>query len=217
MNQDFEFKQLLRAYRAGVINQATFEMEMTDLERRASTNGHVNGSGAGGFKAFGRTYKSERDAIVSFLDKVRAAESFAGEILPRWLAVCKTDCLRGGLAMVAEREAYHGRVFERRLQALGGEKRAGREITEEQRKYCDFVSNPSVSDGDKLLRATGSIGDPQKAIQPICDFVELIKDDQETKEMLKLFAADELSSGTFLRDACALLNAPKDKPAQASM
>ena len=30
MSYDFEFKQLLRAYRNGVISQSTFETELTD-------------------------------------------------------------------------------------------------------------------------------------------------------------------------------------------
>src|SRR5260370_15269374 len=77
MSRDFEFKQLLRAYRSGIISQATFEGEMTCLEAGMPTAHNGNGS-SGGFKAFGRTYKSERDAVVSFLDKVRAREAGRG-------------------------------------------------------------------------------------------------------------------------------------------
>ena len=32
MNRDFEFRQLLRAYRSGVITEETFEQEMAKLE-----------------------------------------------------------------------------------------------------------------------------------------------------------------------------------------
>jgi len=32
MNRDFEFKQLLRAYRTGIISETTFEQEMKQLE-----------------------------------------------------------------------------------------------------------------------------------------------------------------------------------------
>ena len=72
MNRDFEFKQLLRAYRAGIINEKTFESEMAEIEHADGANG--NGT-AGGFQYQGKTYKSERDAIVSFLDKSRAGEA----------------------------------------------------------------------------------------------------------------------------------------------
>src|ERR1700680_19469 len=116
MSRDFEFKQLLRAYRNGIISEAAFEEQMAQLEHGAAPS---NGNKAGGFQAFGRTYHSERDAIVSFLDKVRAGEANGGEAFARWAAVCKTDCIRSGLRIVAERESYHARVFEQRVLELG--------------------------------------------------------------------------------------------------
>src|SRR5260370_31566688 len=122
MSYDFEFKQLLRAYRSGVISQSTFESELTWLEAGAPmTNGN---GGDGGFKAFGRTYKSERAAVISFLDKVRAGEANGGEAFAAWAEVCTTDCIRTGIRIVAEREAYHSRIFAQRLSELGGEMRA---------------------------------------------------------------------------------------------
>ena len=45
-------------------------------------------------------------------------------------------------------------------------------------------------------------------IQPIFDFANLITEDQETKEALRLFAEDELSSTKWLVYACNALNAP---------
>jgi hypothetical protein len=36
---DFEFKQLMRAFRNGVISEATFEQVMAELEARALSNG----------------------------------------------------------------------------------------------------------------------------------------------------------------------------------
>lgn len=214
MSRDFEFKQLLRAFRSGIISEATFEQEMACLENGMPAN--ANGGSAGGFKAFGKTYKSERDAIISFLDKVRAGEELAGMAIPKWVEVCKTDCIRGGLAMVAEREAYHGRVFECRVRELGGEKRAG--MTEEGRKYLEYISNANISDGDKLLRFTSSIREPKEAIRPIREFAELIKEDLNTKEMLRLFAEDELSTATWLNEVCAIVNGVrKPEGARASM
>ena len=41
MNRNFEFKQLLRAYRGGIIDEATFESEVHALENgSAGSNGH---------------------------------------------------------------------------------------------------------------------------------------------------------------------------------
>lgn len=203
MSRDFEFKQLLRAYRNGIISETTFEEEMAQFERG---NGQASNSG-GGFRAFGRTYKSERDAIISFLDKVRAGEANGGEAFARWAAVCKTDCIRSALRMVAERESYHARVFEQRVLELGGEKRAT--TKDDGRKFADFLANPEVPDIEKLQRFGSKIGDPKEAVKPIHEFAALIKEDIETKEALRLFAEDELSSTAWLLDACAALSAAR--------
>jgi hypothetical protein len=213
MSRDFEFKQLLRAYRSGVISQATFESEMAGLEAGTpTTNG--NGNGSGGFKAFGRTYKSERAAVVSFLDKVRAGEANGGEAFAAWAEVCKTDCIRTGIRIVAEREAYHSRVFAQRLAELGGEARAT--LTEAGRKATAYLGDPSIPDNEKLLDFTKRVGKPEDAIKPICEFAALLKEDLSTKEALRLFAEDELSTAKWIWDSCAALNAPKRHQASAS-
>jgi DUF2934 family protein len=36
---EFEFRQLMRAFRSGLINEAAIEQMMTDLEKRVSANG----------------------------------------------------------------------------------------------------------------------------------------------------------------------------------
>jgi rubrerythrin len=212
MSLDFEFKQLLRAYRNGVISQATFESEMAWLEAGAPTNGNSKSNG-GGFKAFDRTYKSERAAVVSFLDKVRAGEANGGEAFAAWAEVCTTDCIRTGLRMIAEREAYHSRIFAQRLTELGGEKRAS--TTEDGRKFTAYLGNPSISDNEKLLSFTKRVGKPEDAIKPICEFADLLKEDLSTKEALRLFAEDELSSTKWVWDACAALNAPRQQTSES--
>ena len=212
MSRDFEFKQLLRAYRSGIISQATFEGEMAWLETGAPT---TNGNGAG-FKAFGRTYRSERAAVISFLDKVRAGEANGGEAFAAWAEVCKTDCIRSGIRMVAEREAYHSRVFAQRLAELGGDARAM--TTEDGRKFTAYLGDPSIPDNEKLLQFTKRVGKPEEAIKPICEFANLLKEDVSTKEALRLFAEDELSTAKWLWDSCAALNAPrKEVGASATM
>jgi hypothetical protein len=215
MSRDFEFKQLLRAYRSGIISQATFESEMTCLEAGMPTASNGNGN-SGGFKAFGRTYKSERDAVVSFLDKVRAGEAGGGEAFSAWAQVCTTDCIRTGIRIVAEREAYHSRVFAQRLSELGGEHRATG--SEEGRKFTAYLGNASIPDTEKLLQFTKRVGKPEDAIAPICEFAALLKEDLSTKEALRLFAEDELSTAKWLWDSCAALNAPKkEESASAEM
>jgi hypothetical protein len=206
MSRDFEFKQLLRAYRAGIISQSTFEAEMGCLEAGAPT---TNGNEIAGFKAFGRTYKSERAAVVSFLDKVRVGEANGGEAFAAWAQVCSTDCIRTGIRIVAEREAYHSRIFAQRLAELGGEARAM--ATEDGRKLTTYLANPSIPDNEKLLRLTSRLGKPEDVIKPICEFAELLKEDLSTKEALRLFAEDELSTAKWIWDSCAALNAPRQQ------
>jgi len=201
MGRDFEFKQLLRAYRSGIISEATFEREMAALESEGASR-----NGAGEFRAFGRAYKSERTAIVSFLDKVRAGEANGGEAFSAWAAACKTDCIRSGLRMIAEREAYHARIFAQRVAELGGEQRAT--TTEEGRKFCAYLGDPNIPDNEKLLKITGNLGKPEDAIKPICEFAELIKEDVESREALRLFAEDELSTTKWLYESCVALNQP---------
>lgn len=203
MNRDFEFKQLLRAYRAGIINEKTFESEMAEIEHADGANG--NGAGKG-FQYQGKTYKSERDAIVSFLDKSRAGEANGAEIFKNWAKVCTTDCIRSGLKMIAEREGYHARIFENRLRELGAECRA--QVSAEGLKVKECASDPKMSDNAKLLDFDKILKNPDELIRPIFEFAELIKEDLETKEAIRLFAEDELSSTKWLKYACAALNAP---------
>lgn len=203
MNRDFEFKQLLRAYRAGIINEKTFESEMAEIEHANGANG--NGT-AGGFHYQGKTYKSERDAIVSFLDKSRAGEANGAEIFKNWAKVCTTDCIRSGLKMIAEREGYHARIFENRLRELGAECRA--QVSAEGLKVKECASDPKMSDNAKLLDFDKILKNPDELIRPLFEFAELIKEDLETKEAIRLFAEDELSTTKWLKYACAALNAP---------
>ncbi|SRR5579875_656402 len=199
MNRDFEFRQLLRAYRKGIISEATFEREMAALEGGPG-EGAANG---GGFCAMGKMYPSERAAIVSYIDRVRAGESMGAEAFNQWLRVCKTECIRSGLRMIAEREAYHVRVMEARLRDLGVAPSAT--AGEETAKFVQFVGNPDIPDNKKLLKLTTSY-DPEELWKPVRDFVEQIKEDLESRELIRLYVEDETSSGNWLRLACQALN-----------
>jgi len=203
MNRDFEFTQLLRAYRKGIISEAVFEQQIGELEPAAASNGMSE-----------KTHPSERDAVIKFIDEVRANEACAGLAFTKWVATCKTDCIRSGLAMIAERESYHARIFERRLRELGAEPRA----TEAAgvRELHDYFPDKSLSDADKLLRLTAQFPVPKETLRFITDFAETIKDDLQTKEALKLFYQDELSTTIWLRESCAALNAPVERPSMTA-
>jgi hypothetical protein len=105
--------------------------------------------------------------------------------------------------MVAEREAYHGRAFERRLQELGGTM-ADRQ-TEEFRKNLAYLGNPSISDYQKLHRGATRFPNPDETIRPLFEFAAQLKEDLQTKEMVQLFAQDELSTLKWQNALCAAL------------
>ena len=210
MNQNFEFKQLLRAFRMGIIDEATFEQEMKHLEAAAHS---PNGTGVGAFKAFGKTFDSERAAVMGFLGAVSAAETNGGETVRAWLEVCTTDCIRGGLKMVAEREAYHGRAFTQRLAELGGT--MPDRMTDEFRKDLEYLRDTTISDLAKLKRGAERFPNPEETIRPLFEFAASLKEDLQTKEMAQLFAEDELSTLKWQKAAWAALG-PQSKEAQTS-
>jgi hypothetical protein len=212
MASDFEFTQLLRAYRRGVISEAAFEQEVAAMVNTSEATSNGSTANPSGFKAFGKTYANEREAILEFLDKYGAAEAAAEVCLNRWLELAKNACVRGGIQMIAEREGYHGRVFARRLRELGGQRKDdGRETL----RALEYASDPNLSDAEKLLKATSFGPDPKALLQPIFDFGDAIKEDQLTKQLVQLYAKDELGSATWVYETCAMING-KGKAAQSA-
>jgi hypothetical protein len=197
----FAFKQLLRAYRAGIISDDTFTREQRSLESGASDKGRLP------FKAFGKTYASEREAVIDFLEAIAPAEIAGSEAISEWLRSCQIDCVKGGLRMVAERESYHGRAFAERLNELGGTvpARDRPEISES----IDYLRDARLSDLEKLQRSASRYPNPEDAMQPLFEFISSLKEDQQTKEMLRLFAADELSTLRWQNTLCAVLTEMK--------
>jgi hypothetical protein len=213
MNRDFEFKQLLRAYRAGIITAETFECEMGAME-----HGNGNGAGARAFQAMGKTFSSERLAVDAMLDRFRAGEANGEAAFAAWSKLCTTDCIRSGIRMIAEREGYHARIFERRMRDLGVDCKAT--VTEASRKITEYLSDANVTDNQKLLYLNSLAPDIDAFFKPVTDLVENIKDDLESKELFKLYVQDELSSARWLQYACEALNgagtsATQSMPAQS--
>jgi len=200
VNRDFEIRQLLRAYRSGLMSEAAFEEEMTRLEQG---NGEQT-QAQPGFEALGRVYRSEREAVVTFLDELHATQMETAIGFAKWAAVCRTTGLRTGLLMIAERDAYHARVLERRVRELGGELHGS--PTEQGSKLVELLANRDISELEKLLALISFIRDPQEAVAPILQFASLLRADLETRQALRLLAEDELSSATWLHEICAVLS-----------
>jgi hypothetical protein len=211
VNRDFEIRQLLRAYRSGLLSEAAFEEEMARLEQGTDEQGQPQPA----FEAFGRAYRSEREAVINFLDELHATQMETAIGFAKWAAVCRTTGLRTGLLMIAERDAYHARVLERRVRELGGELHVT--PTEKGSKLVELLANREISELEKLLALISFIRDPQEAVAPIVQFASLLRSDLETRQALRLLAEDELSSATWLHEICTVLStqASEDQPPRA--
>jgi hypothetical protein len=200
MNRDFEIKQLLRAYRSGLMSEAAFNEEMTRLEHEPG-----GADQNPGFEAFGHHYRSERDALLSFFDELHATQMDAAVAFAKWAAVCRTAGLRTGLIMIAERNAGHARILARRAHELGGELHSV--ATEHGSRLVEILANPRITDTDKLASLMGLIQEPKEAVAPILAFTAMLKADVESQQALRLLADDELSTATWLRDIALSLGA----------
>jgi hypothetical protein len=161
--------------------------------------------GAEQFPANGKIYASEREAIVAMIDRYRVAEAAGGVLFAEWAKTCRTPLLRGGLAMIAERENYHARIFEKRMNDLGAECRATLDDTRGA-EIKAYFADPQNSDFAKLTRFNQLIGDPESFFSEIATLASRIGDDIETREMLRLFRQDEISTTTWLREMEAVLS-----------
>src|SRR5256712_13036598 len=91
----------------------------------------------------------EREWVIRFLDDLRAAEAASAEVLAAWIAVCAFDGLRGGLRVIAEREAAHAGLLPERLGELGVPPRAA--LAESMRAAAlQRLGSERVSDEQKL-------------------------------------------------------------------
>ena len=195
--RDFEVRQLLKAYRKGLISDALFEEQMGEL-----------GNGMGKFVFNGKSYETEREMLVAFLDEYRCAENFASEYLNCWSEVSDQACVKGGLLAIQQREAFHAQLLEARLRELGGNPQCS--VPGEQReKEMAVYASTDKNDAEKLQYVANQITDLPKALSFITDVIDQIQDDQHSKELLRSLVQDEMSSGQWLLEANQLLNGEK--------
>jgi bacterioferritin (cytochrome b1) len=194
---DFEARQLLKAYRKGLISDELFEEQMKEL-----------GNGQHGYTYSGKSHATEREMIMHLLDEFRCGENFAAEYLNKWVEVSDQECVKGGLRVVQHREAYHAQILEARLRELGGMPQCT--VPQERRdKEVPFYSSTDMKDAQKLLSISSRISDPAAALKPLTDAIAQIQEDQQSKELLRSLIDDEMSSIKWLMEACSMLNAPQ--------
>ncbi len=198
---DFEVRQLLKAYRKGVISDALFEEQMNEL-----SNGQENGAAA--YTYNGISHATEKDMILALLDEFRCGENFAAEYLNGWIEVSDQACVKGGLQTIQQREAFHAHLLEARLRELGGDPQCT--VPAERRdKELPFFTSKEKTDVEKLQSIAELLKDPEAALRPLTDSIDQIQADQQTKELLRTIIDDEMSSIKWLMESCEMLSAPK--------
>ncbi|MDG2308015.1 MAG: hypothetical protein P8R42_25835 [Candidatus Binatia bacterium] len=194
-DKQFELRQLLKAYRKGLISDEIFEDQMREIQLGTSPSAAPEPPPppARTYRVRDKTYSSERDMVISFVDEFRAGEAFGGVIFSLWTEVAKDPAVRGGLRAVCEREAMHGRVLAARLNELGAQPRAN--LPESFREQARArLGSQDVSDADKVSDFLKQIPDAEAAVAPIREVLGQIEDDLETCALLAAILEDELAT-----------------------
>jgi len=191
---DFEVRQLLKAYRKGLISDELFAEQMKDL------------NGARRYAYNGTSHATESEMVMHLLDEFRCGENFASEYLNRWIAVSDQECVKGGLRTVQQRETFHAQLLEARLRELGGVPQCTVPV-ERREKELQFYASAEKKDLDKLQSIAARIKDPAQVLKPITDVIDQIQEDQQSKELLRTLIDDEMSSIKWLLQACQTLSA----------
>jgi bacterioferritin (cytochrome b1) len=194
---DFETKQLLKAYRKGLITDELFEAQMRELQ-----------NGTGKYTVNGKSHASEKEMIVALLDEYRCAENFASEYLNCWNEVSGTECVKGGLRVIQRREAYHAKLLEDRLRELGGTPQCT-VPTEQRTREMGVYASKDKNDCEKLQYVADQVQDLPKALSFITNVIDQIQEDQQSKELLRSLVQDEQSSVQWLLEAHQLMNGTK--------
>ena len=193
---DFEARQLLKAYRKGLISDELFEEQMQELQSGATSQGYSYN---------GKSYETEKELVLGILDEFRCAEDFAAEYLNRWVEVSDQECVKGGLRVVQQREAYHAQILEERLRELGGSPQCT-VPAERREKELPFFASTDSNDIEKLQSIAAQLKDPVEILKPLTDAIDQIQDDQHSKELLGSLVDDEMSSVKWLMGACETLS-----------
>lgn len=206
VTSEFELRQLLKAYRRGLISDALFEQQLQEINGAT----HANGNGAAPeapakvYAVRDRKFATEREMVLHFVDEFRAGETFGGEVFALWYAVSPDPRVRGGLQVVREREAMHGKLLGARIVALGGKCQAS--LPEKfQTAARARLGSPTVSDADKLADFVKRLPDVEAAVAPIRAVLAQIEDDCETRALLESILEDEMATVRWFHATAAAL------------
>jgi hypothetical protein len=146
-----------------------------------------------------------REEVIQLLDGFRAGEALGAASIGAWIDVCTTDCVRGALRTIQQREAMHAHLLEQRLRELGAEPTIEIPAADAEQAMKGLGSTEQ-SDAQKLLEFTQKYPDADALLQPICDVADRLDHDQETQWLLRSILQDERSTLALVHEACAMLN-----------
>ncbi|MFP8876683.1 MAG: hypothetical protein VCB99_07175 [Myxococcota bacterium] len=177
------------------INKLAAQQEAI-CERLHALEGQVSKTGDGA---------PTREQVIQLLDGFRAGEALGAASIGAWVEVCTTDCVRGALRTIREREAMHARLLEQRLRELGAEPSIEIPAGDVEQAMKELGSTEQ-SDAQKLLAFAQKYPDADALLQPICDVADRLDHDQETQWLLRSILQDERSTLALVHEACAMLN-----------
>ncbi|MCW5888954.1 MAG: hypothetical protein KIT14_00225 [bacterium] len=142
--------------------------------------------------------RGETAFAAGFCDALRAAEAASAEVVEAWVAVCRADGLRGGLRAIAARERVHAALLTERLAELGGTPRM--QVPEASRAAAlARWGVADVADESKLDGMLARYPTDDVVARPLGAVAAALAGDAETRELLRLLAAAEVSTVAWLR------------------
>lgn len=204
-DKQFELRQLLKAYRKGLISDEIFEEQMREIQLGEETAFSTEPAAPSRtYRVRDKTFSSERDMLLHFLDEFRAGETFGGEVFGMWAAATSDPILRGGIRAVGARESTHGELLAARLREIGGEPRA--ELPSSFREAArERLGSAAVPDREKIGDFLRQIPDAEAAVAPIREVVSQIEEDGETCALLAGILEDELATIGWLHQTAERL------------
>jgi len=167
---------LLALYREGRIGEdellARLTADMTSAERASGSTPHAGGG-----------------SLAERLDVYRAAELSGAETIRAWADRTSDPELRGGLRVIAAREAGHAQLLEQRVRELGLEPTAV--VPDWLARYNRTLLEEDSSNDERLAAIVDRFPDVGAATTDLNAQIEQIRDDTLTRELLRVIAQDE--------------------------
>lgn len=141
----------------------------------------------------GKENPTEKDRIVHFMQMYRSTEHFNATFILPWIEVSPSEAVRGGLRIVQAREGVHARMMRERLRELG--ETTFVDVSEERKAtQIPFFASPERSDLEKMDMLVHIFDDLDDFFEPLTTLIDNIKEDLQTREMLRTILEDEYAT-----------------------